>query len=99
MPASVTCNGADRRYATWDDSALPSSPHPQLRPVDIPTVDVLRGLRKEGFEPFMVAQSRCRLETEVGMPISFDRMNDKAELHAADEGGEPVLDANYPPWA
>ena len=25
-------------------------------------------------------------------------MNDKAELDAADEGGEPVLDANYPPW-
>ena len=26
----------------------------------IPTVDVLTGLRREGFEPFMVAQSRVR---------------------------------------
>ena len=26
----------------------------------IPTIDVLRGLRKEGFEPFMVAQSQSR---------------------------------------
>ena len=30
----------------------------------IPTIDVLRGLRKEGFEPFMVAQSRSRIEGE-----------------------------------
>ena len=25
-------------------------------------------------------------------------MNYKADLDASDEGGEPVLDANYPPW-
>lgn len=28
----------------------------------IPTIDVLRGLRKEGFEPFMVAQGHSRIE-------------------------------------
>jgi len=28
----------------------------------IPTIDVLNGLRKEGFQPFAVVQSRCRLE-------------------------------------
>jgi Domain of unknown function (DUF932). len=28
----------------------------------IPTIDVLNGLRKEGFQPFMVAQSRSRIE-------------------------------------
>lgn len=28
----------------------------------IPTIDVLRGLRKEGFEPFMVVQTRVRNE-------------------------------------
>lgn len=28
----------------------------------IPTIDVLRGLRREGFEPFMVAQSQSRIE-------------------------------------
>ena len=28
----------------------------------IPTIDVLRGLRKEGFEPFMAAQSKSRIE-------------------------------------
>lgn len=26
----------------------------------IPTIDVLRGLRKEGFSPFMVCQTKCR---------------------------------------
>lgn len=30
----------------------------------IPTIDVLRGLRKEGFEPFMVVQTRVRNETK-----------------------------------
>jgi hypothetical protein len=28
----------------------------------IPTIEVLRGLRQEGFEPFMVAQSKSRIE-------------------------------------
>ena len=28
----------------------------------IPTIDVLRGLKREGFEPFMVAQSKSRIE-------------------------------------
>ena len=28
----------------------------------IATIDVLRGLRREGFEPFMVAQGRSRIE-------------------------------------
>jgi len=27
----------------------------------VPTVDVLAGLRKEGFQPFMVGQSRTRI--------------------------------------
>ena len=27
----------------------------------------------------------------------FDQMNDKADLDASDEGGEPFLDMNYPP--
>jgi hypothetical protein len=28
----------------------------------IPTIEVLRGLRREGFEPFMVAQGASRIE-------------------------------------
>jgi hypothetical protein len=32
----------------------------------IPTGEVLRGLRREGFEPFMVCQSRTRTEDRRG---------------------------------
>ena len=34
----------------------------------IPTIEVLRGLREEGFEPFMVAQGKSRIE---GMHATF----------------------------
>ncbi|CAE6863001.1 hypothetical protein R75465_07770 [Paraburkholderia aspalathi] len=30
----------------------------------IPTIDVLRGLRNEGFQPFMVCQTRVRDESK-----------------------------------
>ena len=36
----------------------------------IPTIDVLRGLRKEGFEPFMVAQSKSRIEGKTDCPAA-----------------------------
>ena len=36
----------------------------------IPTIEVLRGLRKEGFEPFMVAQSQSRIENKTGTVVS-----------------------------
>jgi len=32
----------------------------------IPTIDVLRGLAREGFEPFMVAQGFSRVEGKTG---------------------------------
>ena len=34
----------------------------------IPTIEVLRGLRKEGFEPFMVAQGQSRVEGKTTRP-------------------------------
>ena len=40
----------------------------------IPTIDVLRGLRKEGFEPFMVAQSRSRIEGKTEFTKHMIRM-------------------------
>ena len=33
----------------------------------IPTIEVLRGLRKEGFEPFMVAQSKSQIEGKTAL--------------------------------
>ena len=40
----------------------------------IPTIDVLRGLRKEGFEPFMVAQGQSRVEGKAEFTKHLIRM-------------------------
>ena len=40
----------------------------------IPTIEVLRGLRKEGFEPFMVAQSRSRVEGKTDYTKWYGRL-------------------------
>ena len=40
----------------------------------IPTIDVLRGLRKEGFEPFMVAQSKSRIEGKTEFTKWYGRL-------------------------
>ena len=40
----------------------------------IPTIDVLRGLRKEGFEPFMAAQSKSRIEGKTEFTKHMIRM-------------------------
>ena len=41
----------------------------------IPTIDVLRGLREEGFEPFMVAQSQSRIEGETEFTKWYGRLS------------------------
>ena len=40
----------------------------------IPTIDVLRGLRREGFEPFMVAQGQSRIEGKTEYTKHMIRM-------------------------
>ena len=40
----------------------------------IPTIDVLRGLRREGFEPFMVAQGASRVEGKAEFTKHMIRM-------------------------
>ena len=40
----------------------------------IPTIEVLRGLRKEGFEPFMVAQGKSRIEGKTEFTKHMIRM-------------------------
>jgi hypothetical protein len=40
----------------------------------IPTIEVLRGLRKEGFEPFMVAQGASRIEDKAEFTKHMIRM-------------------------
>ena len=49
----------------------------------IPTIDVLRGLRKEGFEPFMVAQGHSRIEGKAEFTKHMIRMR-----HVRDRSGQ-----------
>jgi hypothetical protein len=56
----------------------------------IPTIDVLNGLRKEGFEPFAVVQSRCRLEGKSEFTKHLIRMR-HVDTIMAPQANEIVL--------
>ncbi|HEY8708564.1 MAG TPA: DUF932 domain-containing protein [Burkholderiaceae bacterium] len=57
----------------------------------IPTIDVLRGLRKEGFEPFMVAQGQSRIEGKTEFTKHMIRMRHDAQVTARPEANEIIL--------
>ena len=57
----------------------------------IPTIEVLRGLRKEGFEPFMVAQSKSRIEGKTDFTKHMIRMRHAAQVDARPEANEIIL--------
>jgi hypothetical protein len=61
----------------------------------IPTIDVLRGLRKEGFEPFMVAQGQSRVEGKAEFTKHMIRMRhvggDADAVTAKSEANEIIL--------
>jgi hypothetical protein len=60
------------------------------RYAQIPTADVLKGLRKEGFEPFMVCQSRSRLEDRRDFTKHMIRLRHASQIRSA-EAHEIVL--------
>ena len=61
----------------------------------IPTIDVLRGLRKEGFEPFMVAQGASRIEGKAEFTKHLIRLRHHRDadpqLRARPEAREIIL--------
>jgi hypothetical protein len=57
----------------------------------IPTIDVLRGLRREGFEAFMVAQSRCRIEGKAEFTKHMIRMRHAGQVSTRPEANEIIL--------
>ncbi len=61
----------------------------------IPTIEVLHGLRREGFEPFMVAQSRSRIEGKTEFTKHMIRMRHapggSASARARPEANEIIL--------
>ena len=52
----------------------------------IPTIEVLRGLRKEGFEPFMVAQSKSRIEGKTEYTKHMIRMRHAGQVERRGRG-------------
>ena len=57
----------------------------------IPTIDVLRGLRHEGFEPFMVAQSKSRIEGKTEFTKHMIRMRHAGHVNTRPEANEIIL--------
>ena len=57
----------------------------------IPTIDVLRGLRREGFEPFMVAQGQSRIEGKTEFTKHMIRMRHAEQVQTRPEANEIIL--------
>jgi hypothetical protein len=57
----------------------------------IPTIDVLRGLRKEGFEPFMVAQGASRVEGKAEFTKHLIRLRHADQVQTRPEANEIIL--------
>jgi hypothetical protein len=57
----------------------------------IPTIEVLRGLRKEGFEPFMVAQGASRIEGKAAYTKHMIRMRHAGQVQTRPEANEVIL--------
>ncbi len=56
----------------------------------IPTIEVLRGLKKEGFEPFMVAQGRSRIEGRSEFTKHLIRMRHAGHVSTRPETNEII---------
>ena len=57
----------------------------------IPTIEVLRGLKREGFEPFMVAQGASRVEGKAEFTKHMIRMRHAGQVQAKPEADEIIL--------
>jgi hypothetical protein len=57
----------------------------------IPTIDVLRGLRKQGFEPYMVAQGASRIEGKAAYTKHMVRMRHAGQVQTRPEVNEVIL--------
>ena len=57
----------------------------------IPTIEVLRGLRQEGFEPFMVAQGASRVEDKAEFTKHLIRLRHAGQVQTKPEANEIIL--------
>lgn len=57
----------------------------------IPTIEVLRGLMREGFQPYMVAQGKSRVEGKTEFTKHMVRMSHAGQVTARPEANEIIL--------
>jgi hypothetical protein len=57
----------------------------------IPTIEILRGLQREGFQPFFAAQSRCRIEGKSDFTKHMLRLRHAAQVNTKGEANEVIL--------
>jgi hypothetical protein len=57
----------------------------------IPTIDVLRGLQREGFEPYMVGQGRSRIEGKEAYTKHLIRLRHAGQVRTRAEANEIIL--------
>ena len=80
----------DEQMRTAAPSIFAPGKHPSrsARYTYIPTIEVLRGLKKEGFEPFMVAQGKSRIEGKTEYTKHMIRMRHAGQVHTRPEANE-----------
>jgi len=88
--ASALTNDEIRRFAP---SILADGPHlsRSARYTHLPTVEILDGLRGEGFHPFMVAQSRTRDESRREFTKHLVRLRHASQIQQQGETPEIIL--------
>jgi hypothetical protein len=57
----------------------------------IPTIEILQGLQREGFQPFFAAQSRCRTEGKSAFTKHMLRLRHAAQVNTKGEANEVIL--------
>jgi len=57
----------------------------------IPTIEVMRGLQREGFQPFMVAQGASRVEGKADFTKHLIRLRHAGQVQTRPEANEVIL--------
>ena len=57
----------------------------------VPTIDIINGLRREGFHPFSVVQSRSRIDGKQDYAKHMVRLRHEAEIGNADGANEVIF--------
>lgn len=90
MTSSLALTDADIARLAPSVFAMTAHESRSARYAHIPTVDVLTGLRKEGFVPFMAQQGKCRVEGKSDFTKHMIRLRHVDSMARANEVGADV---------